>query len=378
MVDWNGLFKWSMKYQDDSKDKSQFKKMDEETKKWIQEAMESYTYNEAKRMKEICAELEKDEDGGEEDGERRLGLLEELQELCEGIENARDLHLIGGLKILIDLIFNTKYIENKLIALQIFCSCNQNNTSIQYASIQYGAFKLINVVLDEKYSIKEKEHAFSALQAMLRGEHLEGKRQFIDAEGIEFVAKVLNDTKSEKIIYKAFSLLRDFVLYDERLHLTINNTELHANTNATTKKFHTEEQKELEKIQNNELPQNEHFKGIVKEKLKKLEIIEKYLESILEDTSVKYTEKRAAFAEILKAMIIKYEDIKKFSTKHFDQIKKHIIKLEELNKNEENCNDYEIEKWKEFLLAYITNQTQENSQTTQSNQNNKPEKMLRL
>lgn len=76
---------------------------------------------------------------------------------------------------------------------------------------------------------------------MLRGEHLEGKRQFIDAEGIEFVAKVLNDTKSEKIIYKAFSLLRDFVLYDERLHLTINNTELHANTNATTKKFHTEE-----------------------------------------------------------------------------------------------------------------------------------------
>ena len=45
MVDWNGLLKWSLTHSDGTK-KSDFKEMNAETKKWLQDAMESYSLNE--------------------------------------------------------------------------------------------------------------------------------------------------------------------------------------------------------------------------------------------------------------------------------------------------------------------------------------------
>lgn len=84
--------------------------------------------------------------------------------------------------------------------------------------------------------MKEREFALSGLNSMLRGEHLEGKRQFIDADGIEFILKCIKEINSNKIYFKCLSLLKDFILYDERLHLTLNNTDNYANTNAEKSK----------------------------------------------------------------------------------------------------------------------------------------------
>jgi hypothetical protein len=38
MVDWNGLFKWSMEFQDGTRP-SEFKEMSKEDKIWLQEAL---------------------------------------------------------------------------------------------------------------------------------------------------------------------------------------------------------------------------------------------------------------------------------------------------------------------------------------------------
>jgi len=46
---------------------------------------------------------------------------------------------------------------------------------------------------------------------MIRGEHLEGKRQFLDAEGVEFIMKCIEDENSIKIKYRSLSLLKDLV-----------------------------------------------------------------------------------------------------------------------------------------------------------------------
>jgi hypothetical protein len=53
MVDWNGLFKWSMEYNDGTQS-SNFKPMSEEDRKWLTEAMASFTFNDTDRLKEIC------------------------------------------------------------------------------------------------------------------------------------------------------------------------------------------------------------------------------------------------------------------------------------------------------------------------------------
>jgi len=63
------------------------------------------------------------------------------------------------------------------------------------------------------------------LSAIVRGEHLEGKRQFIDIDGVEFVLKMLRESKSEKIKQKSILLIRDLVFYDSNLHLTYNSVE---------------------------------------------------------------------------------------------------------------------------------------------------------
>ena len=56
MVDWNGLFKWSMSYQDGTKP-SEFKAMSKEDRDWLEEAMKQYTFDDTNRLAEIVKAL---------------------------------------------------------------------------------------------------------------------------------------------------------------------------------------------------------------------------------------------------------------------------------------------------------------------------------
>jgi hypothetical protein len=79
MVDWNGLFKWSMEHQDGTKP-TEFKVMSAEDRKWLEEAMKQYTFNDVDRLKEIAKELKAHM---EIPRETLVGLLDELLELVE-------------------------------------------------------------------------------------------------------------------------------------------------------------------------------------------------------------------------------------------------------------------------------------------------------
>ncbi len=56
MVDWNGLFKWTLSYQDGTQ-KSDFKEMSAEDRKWLEEALKQYTFNDVDKLKEACIVL---------------------------------------------------------------------------------------------------------------------------------------------------------------------------------------------------------------------------------------------------------------------------------------------------------------------------------
>ena len=58
MVDWSGLFKFSMQYHDGTTP-SEFKEMSEEDRKWLEEAMKQYTFNDTDRLKEVIETLKK-------------------------------------------------------------------------------------------------------------------------------------------------------------------------------------------------------------------------------------------------------------------------------------------------------------------------------
>jgi len=56
MVDWNGLYKWSMEYQDGTHPSS-FKAMSKEDRKWLEEAMKAHTFNDSDRLTELIKQL---------------------------------------------------------------------------------------------------------------------------------------------------------------------------------------------------------------------------------------------------------------------------------------------------------------------------------
>jgi len=219
MVDWPGLLKWSLKYSDGTKNKDDLKPMDDDTKKWLTEAIKAYTFDEIGRMKEVLGFLKKPETNDPNDAEERLAYVQELGNLCEGTENARDLVRIKELPTLINIMLKSQYDKVRREAYFVFAGCNQNNLMVQTASMENGAFLLFNAVLNETI-LENKENAFAALSSLLRGENLEAKREFIDTDGVEFLLELLSNQEkynSSKLRTKVVLLLMDLIFYDDKL-----------------------------------------------------------------------------------------------------------------------------------------------------------------
>lgn len=89
-MDWPGLLKWTMKNTEGSNliDKD-LKPMSEEDAKWLEEAIESFHFNEMKEIMKILDKLKQPEIGTKEDEEERCFLIEDLLVLIDGLENNR-------------------------------------------------------------------------------------------------------------------------------------------------------------------------------------------------------------------------------------------------------------------------------------------------
>jgi len=176
--------------------------------------MDSMTFDEVKRICEILDQLNKKELMTKEDEKNRLDLCDELDTLIEGPENSRDLYRAGGLKILIYQMFKSKYLEVQKECLRIYSSVIQNDTLLQVASMDMGAFDLLPRFIREE-NISLKEGYFTALSSLLRGEFLAIKRLFVDKGGIELILVLLKSEKTSlRLKRKVLFLLRDLIYMD--------------------------------------------------------------------------------------------------------------------------------------------------------------------
>lgn len=139
MIDWEGLLKFSLQYSDGT-EKSKFKEMSEEDKKFLESAMEEYCNADIKRIIQILELLDQSEEGKQEE---RQGLLEELQELLDSLDKGSALYNLNGHITLLKIIFYSKFDDNRIIALQIIASANQNDSLVQNQSISSGAMELV-------------------------------------------------------------------------------------------------------------------------------------------------------------------------------------------------------------------------------------------
>jgi hsp70-interacting protein len=100
-VDWPGLLKWSIANGDsDVLTSSEFKQMDPERQKWLEEALKSMSVDQIAIMKSCADTLQladpTDATEAAEVAELKVEALEQLEALIEDLDNARDLHLVGG------------------------------------------------------------------------------------------------------------------------------------------------------------------------------------------------------------------------------------------------------------------------------------------
>ncbi|EGR30519.1 hypothetical protein IMG5_130330 [Ichthyophthirius multifiliis] len=364
MLDWKGLLKWSLSNTDGTQ-KKDIKPMEEKTKQWLQEALADYALQDIKVIQEILQELAKEELNNNDDEEKRINLLERLEDILDSLDMADSLYQIGGLVQMIKLAQTSMYPKVQCLCFSIFITCNQNNSYVQQWSIYEGAFNFINTILNSK-NIKVKEMALSALSSLCRGENLQSKRDFIDIDGVEFLVKIINEKESfsQRMKNKAFLFLKDLVFYDDRLHFTYNNLDAFANTNAkVTKTLNNESVKVNNQSKNNDItfdqnqelkkqnedPKNKKYRNIVKNKLIQMNFIQIHI-NLLHDFSDIEQDNRVNYLDILKNVVIFSNEIKQLikETKK-DALKKNMLDVMKLDQQDKGSNDFEIQLYKEIL-----------------------------
>uniref|UniRef100_A0A7S0WF29 Nucleotide exchange factor Fes1 domain-containing protein n=1 Tax=Chlamydomonas leiostraca TaxID=1034604 RepID=A0A7S0WF29_9CHLO len=167
---WKGLFDWSIKYQDGTKpsnwDPSEY---DPEKMKWLEGVLKHYMQDFGARMKEIKASLdtgvraEQPPAAGAAASEsapppppaQRLSLedkellLEELLDIVSSIDFARDLHKVGGLPTLLDLL-DCDQPSLRWRAAEVVATCMANNPPVQQWFMQGGVLPRLLRLLDEE------------------------------------------------------------------------------------------------------------------------------------------------------------------------------------------------------------------------------------
>jgi len=185
-MDWPGLLKWSLNYQDGTKKASKHMMMSNDDKKWLSEALQSYTFDEVKEMEKLIKEMVEKDQASSDYSSYMLDRLEALHNLTYSLDNNKNLCLIGGFDFLFETSFKTKDPKILQKCAILIAECAQNNVWIQNFSLNLHPLRFMNFVLNNE-EMKSKEASLSALSSLVRGLNMDIKRKFIDVDGVEFL-----------------------------------------------------------------------------------------------------------------------------------------------------------------------------------------------
>ena len=142
MVDWKGLFDWSMKYNDGTKP-SEFKQMSKEDMEFIQNAFESVCINEMKEIWKILDIIKTPEGDSEQEINERYELLEQMSEYIDGPENANNIVRGKRFNEIIQHFFESKHKKIKIEYARIITQMAQNDHFVQKAAMELGIFNYL-------------------------------------------------------------------------------------------------------------------------------------------------------------------------------------------------------------------------------------------
>ena len=199
MVDWKGLYNWSMNYTDGTKP-SNFKQMSKEDMEFIQNAFESVCLNEMKEIWKILDICKTPEGDSEQEINERYELLEKMSEHIDGLENANNIVRGKRFNEIISHFFETKHKKIKIEYARIITQMTQNESFVQKAALQLGIFNYLKDLNEEKDPELSTVYIY-LLTGLLYGDDITTKKYFVqECDGIKLLFNLL--VREIKVIKK--------------------------------------------------------------------------------------------------------------------------------------------------------------------------------
>lgn len=187
--------------------------MSEERKAWLREALSDIgrgQMDEVEQMK-VCLEIlrqdepsdQKREDEDQED--QRETAFETISELCENLDNARDLMKLGGLELSVSRYLSHEQSGLRWRAAELVASCSQNMPQVQMYLLGMGALPKLLQMTDCDPHATVRVKALYAVSCLVR-EQEAGLQAFLSSDGFSVLMRAMQ-SEHEKLRTKAAFLL---------------------------------------------------------------------------------------------------------------------------------------------------------------------------
>ncbi|XP_040918021.1 hsp70-binding protein 1 [Toxotes jaculatrix] len=193
--------------------------MSEQRKTWLREALAEVCkgqMDEVQQMKQCLAVLckegtsESEREGEEqrdeeEDEDERESAFEMLSELCENLDNARDLMILGGLELCLSQYLCHVQSGLRWRAAQLIASCAQNMPQVQVHLLNIGALPKLLHLTDSDPHPTVRVKALYAVSCLVREQEV-GLQMFLSHDGFSVLMRGMQ-SENEKVRTKSAFLL---------------------------------------------------------------------------------------------------------------------------------------------------------------------------
>ncbi|KXJ14596.1 hsp70-binding protein 1 isoform X1 [Exaiptasia diaphana] len=187
---------------------SQFEEMSEERRKFLEEAISSFSEDTYVKRMLKCLEVLSKEDVEDDDDDSKEMAFEDLDSMVDLIDNANDLHKIGGFPIVVRYLHHNQS-ELRWRSADLIAVLSQNNPYCQTHLNSLGVIPVLLQLLDNDTVDQVRIKALYALSSMTSN-FPEGKTVFLDNDGLSSLVRALQ-AKISKVRIKSSSMLRSMI-----------------------------------------------------------------------------------------------------------------------------------------------------------------------
>ncbi|XP_028824408.1 hsp70-binding protein 1 [Denticeps clupeoides] len=209
--------------------------MSQERSKWLREALSEACkgqMDEVEQMKQclaiLCGEASPEqeqgrdgEDADEEEDEEKHSALELLSDLCENLDNARDLMKLGGLDVCMSSCLCHFQSGVRWRTAQLIASCAQNMPEVQCYLLNMGALKTLLQLTDSDSNPTVRVKALYAVSCLVREQEV-ALQDFLSLDGFSVLMRAMQSECEKLRMKSAFLLLNLLTAHPEHRESVIS------------------------------------------------------------------------------------------------------------------------------------------------------------